>query len=49
VDLIHDGETLCRKAVSDTHKGWPEAAVDQGDPSVDQACGDHVGRVEKRG
>ena len=46
---VDGGETLSRKAVSDTHKGWPEAAVDQRDLSVDQARRDHVGRVEKAG
>jgi hypothetical protein len=49
VHLVDGGETLRRKAVSDTHKGRPDPAVDQRDPSVDQARCDHVGRVEKAG
>ncbi|MGZ6637757.1 MAG: hypothetical protein ACXVII_33345 [Solirubrobacteraceae bacterium] len=40
--LVDRGETLSGKTVGDTHKIWPDSAVDQGDFSVDQARRDHV-------
>jgi hypothetical protein len=49
VHLVDRGETLSGKTVGDTHKSWPDSAVDQGDLSVDQARRDHVGRVENAG
>lgn len=49
VHLVDSGETLGREAVGETHKSWPDSAVDQGDLSVDHARRDHVGRVENAG
>jgi len=31
VHLVDRGETLSGKTVGDTHKSWPDSAVDQGD------------------
>ena len=37
VHLVDSGETLGGKVVSDTHQGWPEAAVDQRDLAAERS------------
>src|SRR3954451_585268 len=46
VHLIDGGKALERKSIRDTHKGWPDPPVEQGDLPIDQARRDDVGGVE---